>query len=107
VGERGAALSGGQRQRIAIARALYRDPQVLIFDEATASLDPQTEFEVSRAIDALQGVRTIVVVAHRLSTVRRCDRLIMLRDGRIAMTGSFDDLMERDPAFRAMATIGA
>ena len=102
VGERGARLSGGQRQRVAIARALYGDPAVLVFDEATAALDNQTEREVTRAIASLHGTRTMIVIAHRLSTVEGCDRLIFLQHGRIAATGSYDELL-RNPAFRAMA----
>jgi ATP-binding cassette subfamily C protein len=102
VGERGARLSGGQRQRVAIARALYNEPAVLVFDEATAALDTQTEREVTRAIASLHGSRTMIVIAHRLSTVEGCDRLIFLQDGRIAASGSYDDLL-RNAAFRAMA----
>ncbi len=84
LGEQGVRVSGGERQRIAIARALYHDPAVLVFDEATSALDDQTEREIVEAIDALRGARTIVVIAHRTSTVRSCDRLIMLDRGRIA-----------------------
>jgi ATP-binding cassette subfamily C protein len=107
VGERGASLSGGQRQRVAIARALYGDPEVLVFDEATAALDAQTEREVVRAVDALRGTRTLIVVAHRLSTLRGCDRLVILRDGRVVDVGSFDELLERSASFRALAAVGA
>jgi ATP-binding cassette subfamily C protein len=103
IGEDGVRLSGGQRQRIAIARALYQDPAVLVFDEATAALDNQTEREVTRAIAAVHGERTVIVIAHRLSTVAACDRLIFLQEGRIAAVGRYDDLM-RNPGFRAMTT---
>ncbi len=82
LGERGVRLSGGERQRVAIARALYRKPDVLVFDEATSALDQQTEQAIIRAIDELRGVKTLVVVAHRLSTVRGCDRLVFFEDGR-------------------------
>jgi ABC-type multidrug transport system fused ATPase/permease subunit len=102
VGEEGVRLSGGQRQRVAIARALYHDPAVLVFDEATAALDNHTEREVTRAIASLHDTRTLIVIAHRLSTVESCDRLIFLQDGRIAATGRFDELME-NAAFRGLA----
>ena len=102
LGENGSRLSGGQRQRVAIARALYGDPAVLVFDEATAALDTQTEREVVTAIAELHGQRTLIVIAHRLSTVRGCDRLILLEKGRIAATGTYDQLMG-NPAFRALA----
>ena len=101
VGEDGVRLSGGQRQRVAIARALYHDPPVLVFDEATAALDSQTEREVTAAIAALHGSRTLIAIAHRLSTVRECDRLIYLRDGRVAGIGKYDELI-RDPGFRSL-----
>ena len=104
LGERGTRLSGGQRQRVAIARALYADPAVLVFDEATAALDNQTEREVTSAIAALHGTRTLIVIAHRLSTVQDCDRLIFLQDGRIAATGTYDELLG-NPIFRTMATL--
>lgn len=102
LGENGSRLSGGQRQRVAIARALYSDPAVLVFDEATAALDNATEREVVTAIADLHGQRTLIVIAHRLSTVTGCDRLILLEKGRIAATGTYDQLMG-NPVFRAMA----
>jgi ATP-binding cassette subfamily C protein len=104
LGERGTRLSGGQRQRVAIARALYHDPEVLVFDEATSALDTAVERELIDSLEALRGVKTLVVIAHRLSTVRRCDRLAVLRDGRLAAVGPYDELLERDAGFRAMAT---
>ena len=94
LGERGTRLSGGQRQRIAIARALYYEPEVLVFDEATSALDTPTERELIAALDALRGVKTLIVIAHRLTTVRRCDRLALLRDGRVAAVGAYDDLLD-------------
>jgi ATP-binding cassette subfamily C protein len=103
VGERGARLSGGERQRVAIARALYHQPELLVFDEATAALDSQTERDLTAAIDALHGCKTLIIVAHRLSTVRSCDRLVFLRGGRIEAQGSFDELLERSPRFRTLA----
>ena len=106
VGELGVRLSGGQRQRIGIARSLYHDPQVLIMDEATSSLDSETERGVNQAIDGLRADKTVLIIAHRLSTVRSCDRLIYLEAGRIAGTGAFEDL-ERDCAgFRDMIQLG-
>jgi ATP-binding cassette subfamily C protein len=101
IGEDGVRLSGGQRQRVAIARALYHEPAVLVFDEATAALDNQTEREVTDAIAAARGTRTVIAIAHRLSTVKGCDRLIYLRDGSIAGIGTFGELMQ-DPAFRQL-----
>ena len=87
VGERGVRLSGGQRQRIGIARALYHDPEVLVLDEATSALDNDTEHEVMRAITALHGSKTILIVAHRLSTVEQCDRIFQMDKGHIVSTG--------------------
>jgi ABC-type multidrug transport system fused ATPase/permease subunit len=84
VGERGVRLSGGQRQRIGIARALYHDPAVLVLDEATSALDTETERSVMEAVIALHGEKTILIVAHRLSTVAHCDRLYRLVQGRVA-----------------------
>jgi ABC-type multidrug transport system fused ATPase/permease subunit len=101
VGENGVRLSGGQRQRVAIARALYHDPAVLFFDEATAALDAQTEREVTEAIGSVHGTRTVIAIAHRLSTVKHCDRLIYLREGRVAGIGTFQEL-SADPLFRQL-----
>lgn len=101
VGENGIRLSGGQRQRVAIARALYHDPAVLLFDEATAALDSQTEREVTDAISNFHGTRTVIAIAHRLSTVKNCDRLIYLRDGKLAAIGTYQELIN-DPLFRQL-----
>jgi len=92
VGERGIRVSGGQRQRIGIARALYHEPQVLVLDEATSSLDIETETEVMSAIRALQGFKTILIVAHRLSTVQHCDRVYKIEDATIVGEGKLDEL---------------
>lgn len=100
LGEAGARLSGGQRQRIAIARALYHEPDVLVFDEATSALDMETEREIVQAIGALAGIRTVIVIAHRLSTVRHCDQLIFLRDGSVAGVGQYDRLIQSSAVFR-------
>ena len=95
VGERGVRLSGGQRQRIGIARALYHNPDVLVLDEATSSLDTETEHGVMQAVQALQGEKTVIIVAHRLSTVEYCDRLYRLESSRIVDEGTFDEVMSR------------
>ena len=87
VGERGVRLSGGQRQRIGIARALYNDPSILIMDEATSSLDGATEGAVMEAIQRLSGTKTIVLIAHRLTTVEGCDCIYLIKDGGIAGRG--------------------
>lgn len=107
LGERGSHLSGGERQRVAIARALYHDPDVLVLDEATSALDSQTEQAIVSAIDALRGIKTVVVIAHRLSTVQRCASIVLLRDGRVAGEGSYDALMASSDEFRALVTAGA
>jgi ABC-type multidrug transport system fused ATPase/permease subunit len=103
VGERGVRLSGGQRQRIGIARALYHDPEVLILDEATSALDNQTEKAVMQAVDTLANQKTIVLIAHRLSTVRECDRIYLLSNGQVVGEGRFDELVRDNAEFSAMA----
>jgi subfamily B ATP-binding cassette protein MsbA len=103
VGERGVTLSGGQRQRIAIARAFVRDAPILVLDEATASLDSQSEAEVQVAIDKLAENRTVVCIAHRLSTLAAMDRVIVLSKGRIIEQGPFQELLGRGGAFAEMA----
>jgi ABC-type multidrug transport system fused ATPase/permease subunit len=92
VGERGVRLSGGERQRIGIARALYHDPQVLVLDEATSALDSDTERAVMEAVESLHGTRTIIMVAHRLSTMARCDVLHRIEHGRIVQSGTFAEV---------------
>jgi ABC-type multidrug transport system fused ATPase/permease subunit len=101
IGENGIRLSGGQRQRIGIARALYRDPDVLVFDEATSALDNRTEHTVLDAIERLSSAKTILMVAHRLSTVRHCDRILLMDRGRIVGRGTYDELLDH-PIFRDM-----
>ncbi len=105
VGEGGSRLSGGERQRVAIARALYRDPALVVFDEATSSLDPGTEREIADAIEALRGDRTVVVIAHRLSTIQRCDRMVVLHAGRVDAAGTWAEMAAGSVAFRSMAAI--
>ena len=105
VGERGARLSGGQKQRIAIARAVLCDAPVLILDEATASVDVKTEADIQRAIMEIAGTRTIIVIAHRLSTVRRADRILVFRDGRIAQEGTHAELSETPGIYRELCLI--
>ncbi len=99
VGERGVRMSGGQRQRIAIARALYREPSVLIFDEGTSALDNVTEAEFNRAIASLGGSRTVISVAHRLTSVRMSDRIVLVEAGRITDVGTYEDLYLRNAFF--------
>jgi len=103
VGERGVRISGGQRQRIAIARALYRKPEVLIFDEGTSALDNATEAQMMAAIEQLRGDHTIILVAHRLTTVRHSDRIVFLEHGLVTGLGTFEELRETNLSFRNMA----
>ena len=104
VGERGVRLSGGQRQRIGIARALYHNPNVLILDEATSALDNLTEKAVMDAVHNLGHEITVILVAHRLSTVRECDQIFLLEKGQLKAQGTFDELLDYSDTFRAMAT---
>jgi len=103
VGERGRQLSGGERQRIAIARALLKDPPILILDEATSALDATTEVKVKAALDEVMKGRTTFVIAHRLATVRNADRIFVFHDGRIVEQGSFDELVAQGGRFAALA----
>jgi ABC-type multidrug transport system fused ATPase/permease subunit len=107
VGERGMRLSGGQRQRIGIARALYLRPQVLILDEATSALDNETERRITETIESLHGDMTIIVVAHRLSTVRNCDLVVFLNQGRVEVEGTFEEVRTRSTEFANLVALGS
>lgn len=107
VGERGVRLSGGQRQRIGIARALYRDPTLLIMDEATSALDNITERVVMEAVSRIRADKTIILIAHRLTTVKTCDTIFLMERGRLLAQGSYDELLAGNEAFRRMVAGGA
>lgn len=107
VGERGVQLSGGQRQRIGIARALYHDPEVVIFDEATSALDGITEQAIMAAVRRLASRKTVIMVAHRLTTLQDCTTIFFMDKGRIADAGTYDELMRRNDAFRKMSRLGS
>jgi len=102
VGERGVRLSGGQRQRIGIARALYRQAELLVLDEATSALDNRTEAEVMEAIDSLDRTITVILIAHRLTTVKRCDRIVVLEDGQFTGFGTYEELEAGNTAFQRL-----
>lgn len=102
-GERGVRLSGGERQRVGIARALYRDPDVIILDEATSALDNVTEKLVMQSLDALAPSKTVIIIAHRLSTVKNCDVIFFLEDGVVSARGRFEELCATHPGFRKLA----
>ncbi len=104
-GERGLRLSGGQQQRVSIARALYNNPQLLIMDEATSALDNITEKYVIEAIEQLRGDRTIIMIAHRLTTVKNCDKIYMIDDGHIVGEGTYNELLESNKEFQRMSMI--
>jgi len=107
IGERGVKLSGGQRQRLAIARAVLRDSPILILDEATSSVDTETELLIQQALERLMVGRTTVVIAHRLSTIRNADKIVVLQDGRIVEQGTHDELMARDGLYRHLNRVQA
>lgn len=105
VGERGIRLSGGQRQRIGIARALYRQASVLVLDEATSALDNVTEQSVMEAIEGLNRSLTILLIAHRLTTVRRCDTIVELARGQVVAHGTYEQLLACSPSFCNVARV--
>ncbi|MGZ8531207.1 MAG: ATP-binding cassette domain-containing protein, partial [Candidatus Binatia bacterium] len=105
IGEMGLQLSGGQRQRIAIARALLKDAPILILDEATSSLDADSERSVQEALETLMSTRTTIVIAHRLSTIRKADRIVVMVDGAIAEQGTHDELMARDSEYSRLYSL--
>ena len=105
IGEGGATLSGGEKQRLSIARAMMKDSPVIILDEATANVDPENEKELVTAIEALTQEKTIIMIAHRLKTVRNADQILVVDKGRIIQQGKHDELMQQDGIYRRFVNV--
>jgi ABC-type multidrug transport system fused ATPase/permease subunit len=105
IGDRGSKLSGGQRQRLGIARALITDPKLLVLDEATSALDGETELNISKAITKLRGQVTVILIAHRLSSIRDCDQIFYLEAGEIKSKGNFEEIRHLVPDFNKQAEL--
>jgi ABC-type bacteriocin/lantibiotic exporter with double-glycine peptidase domain len=106
VGEKGVQISGGQRQRIAIARALYNDAEYLFFDEATSALDGITEKQIMESISSMSGLKTIIMIAHRLNTIKNCDQIYILSEGKIVASGNYNELSNQNEYFQKMLGVG-
>ncbi len=105
IGERGSSLSGGQRQRLAIARAILHDPRILVLDDATAAIDPETEDLIRRGMDAVMADRTSFVIAHRISSVKRADLVLVIEEGRVTQSGTHAELMAESGHYREIANV--
>jgi len=102
VGERGVKLSGSEKQRLSVARAVLANKKILVLDEATSSLDSETEFLIQKALDSLMKGRTTIIIAHRLSTIMRADRIVVIEKGKIAQTGTHDELIAKDGIYKKL-----
>ncbi|OYO40156.1 hypothetical protein CG709_21525 [Lachnotalea glycerini] len=100
IGEAGSTLSGGERQRISIARAILKDAPIVLLDEATASVDPENEVEIQRAIDALVKDKTLIVIAHRISTIKNANQIIVINEGKVAQCGKHKELLKEKGVYQ-------